>query len=189
MSPSSDVTKLLKKAQLGDRESLDQLLPLVYDELRAVARRQLSNERSDHTLQPTALVHEAYMRLLEQTEVDWSNRLHFFSIASQMMRRILVNHAVEKKAKKRGDGATILHLDDVIRLGEKKPEIDVVLLDETLRELARLDEVQARVVELRFFGGLTIEETAKVMEVSPATIKREWQMAKAWLKVQMKASR
>lgn len=187
VSSSSDVTKLLKKAQAGDRMSLDSLLPLVYDELRAVARRQLSNERSDHTLQPTALVHEAYMRLLEQTEVDWSNRLHFFSIASQMMRRILVNHAIEKKAKKRGDGATLLQLDEAISIGQKTPGLDVILLDETLQELARLDETQARVVELRFFGGLTIEETAKVLEVSPATIKREWQMAKAWLQVQMKA--
>lgn len=185
MSAAPDVTKLLKKAQAGDRNSLDSLLPLVYDELRAVARRQLSNERADHTLQPTALVHEAYMRLLEQTEVDWSNRIHFFSIAAQMMRRILVNHAVEKKAKKRGDGATLVQLDDAISIGEKLPGLDVVHLDETLQELARLDEMQARVVELRFFGGLTIEETAKVLEVSPATVKREWQMAKAWLKVQM----
>lgn len=184
---SSRVTELLKKAEAGDRDSLDKLLPIVYDELRAVAKRHLANERADHTLQATALVHEAYMRLLEQTEVNWNNRIHFFSIASQMMRRILVNHAIERNAKKRGDGATRIQLDDAVSLGKPDRELDVVLLDETLSRLAALDEQQAKVVELRFFGGLTIEETAKVLDISPATVKREWQMAKAWLQVQMKS--
>ena len=185
MSSRSEVTELLRKAQAGDRDSLDQILPVVYDELRAVARRQLSLERSDHTLQPTALVHEAYLRLLEQTQVDWQNRLHFFSIASQMMRRILVNYAVDRKAKKRGDGATHVQLDEAMSLGKAEAAIDLVLLDEVLERLTFLDERQARIVELRFFGGMTIEETASVMEISPATVKREWQMAKAWLQVQM----
>jgi RNA polymerase sigma factor (TIGR02999 family) len=159
---------------------------MVYDELRAVARRQLALERTDHTLQPTALVHEAYIRLLEQTQVDWQNRLHFFSIASQMMRRILVNYAVERKAKKRGDGATRVQLDDAASFGRPEETLDIVLLDEVLERLTKLDERQARIVELRFFGGMTIEETAAVLEISPATVKREWQMAKAWLQVQMK---
>lgn len=187
MSSRSEVTELLRKAQAGDRDSLDSILPLVYDELRAVARRQLALERSDHTLQPTALVHEAYLRLLEQTQVDWQNRLHFFSIASQMMRRILVNYAVDRKAKKRGDGATHVQLDDAMSLGNTESTVDLVLLDEVLERLTLLDEKQARIVELRFFGGMTIEETAAVMEISPATVKREWQMAKAWLQVQMQS--
>lgn len=185
MSSRSDVTELLKKAQAGDRDSLDGILPMVYDELRAVARRQLALERSDHTLQPTALVHEAYIRLLEQTKVDWQNRLHFFSIASQMMRRILVNYAVERNAKKRGDGATKVQLDDAASFGKSDETLDIVLLDQVLESLAKLDERQARIVELRFFGGMTIEETAAVLKISPATVKREWQMAKAWLQVQM----
>ena len=185
MSSRSDVTELLKKAQAGDRDSLDGILPMVYDELRAVARRQLALERADHTLQPTALVHEAYIRLLEQTQVDWQNRLHFFSIASQMMRRILVNYAVERNAKKRGDGATKVQLDDAASFGKPDETLDIVLLDQVLESLATLDERQARIVELRFFGGMTIGETAAVLEISPATVKREWQMAKAWLQVQM----
>jgi RNA polymerase sigma-70 factor (ECF subfamily) len=185
VSSRTDVTELLKRAQAGDRDSLDSILPMVYDELRAVARRQLALERSDHTLQPTALVHEAYIRLLEQTQVDWQNRLHFFSIASQMMRRILVNYAVERNAKKRGDGATKVQLDDAASFGKPDETLDIVLLDQVLESLATLDERQARIVELRFFGGMTIEETAAVLEISPATVKREWQMAKAWLQVQM----
>ena len=185
MSSRSDVTELLKKAQAGDRDSLDSILPMVYDELRAVARRQLALERSDHTLQPTALVHEAYIRLLEQTQVDWQNRLHFFSIASQMMRRILVNYAVERNAKKRGDGATKVQLDDAASFGKPDETLDIVLLDQVLESLEKLDVRQARIVELRFFAGMTIEETAAVLETSPATVKREWQMAKAWLRVQM----
>lgn len=185
MSSRSDVTELLKKAQAGDRDSLDSILPMVYDELRAVARRQLALERSDHTLQPTALVHEAYIRLLEQTQVDWQNRLHFFSIASQMMRRILVNYAVERNAKKRGDGATKVQLDDAASFGKPDETLDIVLLDQVLESLEKLDVRQARIVELRFFAGMTIEETAAVLEISPATVKREWHMAKAWLQVQM----
>jgi RNA polymerase sigma factor (TIGR02999 family) len=176
-----DITQLLRKAQTGDKNSLDELLPLVYNELRRIAERQLRNERDDHTLQATALVHEAYLRLIEQRSVDWGNRLHFFSIASEMMRRILVNYAIQRNAKKRGDGATRIALDEAVSLDAGR-DLDLVALDDALKRLAEFDQTQARIVELRFFGGLTIEETAGVLGVSDSTVKREWRMAKAWLK-------
>lgn len=184
MTEKTEVTQLLKKARNGDRESLDRLLPLIYDELRRVAANQLHRERADHTLQATALVHEAYLRLLDQREVDWQNRAHFFSIAAEMMRRILVNHAVQRNAQKRGDGATRLSLDEAISLPDEK-DFDLISLDEALKQLAEYDPTQARIVELRFFGGLTIEETAEVLGISDSTVKREWRMAKAWLKTQL----
>lgn len=179
-----DVTELLKEAGGGNRTALDELLPLVYDELRRVAQRQLAGERPDHTLQATALVNEAYLRLIEQHSVDWRNRAHFFSIAAEMMRRILVNHAINRKAQKRGDGETRLSLDEAISFSNER-EIDLVHLDEALTRLAQFDLDQARVVELRFFGGLTVEEVAEVMNVSAITIKREWRAAKAWLQSQL----
>ncbi|HEX8734096.1 MAG TPA: sigma-70 family RNA polymerase sigma factor [Pyrinomonadaceae bacterium] len=185
MNGKSDVTQLLNKAQNGDKESLDQLLPLIYDELRRVAANQLRAERENHTLQATALVHEAYLRLLEQREVDWQNRAHFFSIAAEMMRRILVNYAVQRNAKKRGDGVTRLSLDEAISFSTGESDLDLVSLDAALKRLAEFDEMQARIVELRFFAGLTIEEVAEVLEISESTIKREWKMAKAWLKTQL----
>jgi RNA polymerase sigma factor (TIGR02999 family) len=184
MAEKHEFTQLLKKAQKGDRDSLDRLLPVIYDELRRVAANQLQRERENHTLQATALVHEAYLRLLEQRDVDWRNRAHFFSIAAEMMRRILVNYAVQRGAQKRGDGAARLSLDEAVSVSDEK-DFDVVALDEALRELAAYDETQARIVELRFFGGLTIEETAQVMSVSDSTVKREWRMAKAWLKTKL----
>jgi RNA polymerase sigma-70 factor (ECF subfamily) len=184
MTEKQEVTQLLKKAQNGDRESLDLLLPVIYDELRRVASHQLQKERSDHTLQPTALVHEAYLRLLEQHEVDWQNRAHFFSIAAEMMRRILVNYAVRRNAQKRGLGAARLSLEEAISFSDEK-DFDLVALDDALKKLAEYDETQARIVELRFFGGLTIEETAEVLEISDSTVKREWRMAKAWLKTKI----
>ena len=159
-------------------------MPLVYNELRRIAGNQLKSEREDHTLQATALVHEAYLRLIEQRDVDWNNRLHFFSIAAEMMRRILVNYAVQRNAKKRGDGATKIALDEAISFSDEK-DFDFVALDEALKNLAEFDEKQARIVELRFFGGLTIEETAEILEISDSTVKREWRMAKAWLKSQL----
>ena len=180
----TDVTKLLNKAREGDKESLDQLLPVVYQELRYIAANQLRQERGNHTLQATALVHEAYLRLLEQREVDWRNRTHFFSIAAEMMRRILVNYAVQRKAQKRGDGATHISLDEAVSFGEQA-ELDIVLLDDALEKLAEFDPKQAKIVELRFFGGLTIEEVAEVLEVSDSFVKREWRMAKSWLKTQL----
>jgi RNA polymerase sigma factor (TIGR02999 family) len=184
MAQKPDVTQLLNKAQQGDKESLDQLLPLVYQELRRVAANQLQQERGNHTLQATALVHEAYLRLLEQREVDWRNRTHFFSIAAEMMRRILVNYAIQRKAQKRGDGATHISLDDALSYGEQS-DLDVVLLNDALEKLAEFDPQQARIVELRFFGGLTIEESAEVLGVSASLVKREWRMAKSWLKTQL----
>lgn len=185
MTGKSDVTQLLNKAQSGDKESLDKLLPLIYDELRRVAANQLRAERENHTLQATALVHEAYLRLLEQHEVDWQNRAHFFSIAAEMMRRILVNYAVQRNAKKRGDGVTRISLDDAISFSNDKEDLDLVSLDTSLKRLTQLDETQARIVELRFFGGLTVEEVAEVLGISESTVKREWKMAKAWLKTQL----
>jgi RNA polymerase sigma factor (TIGR02999 family) len=184
MTENQDVTQLLNKAQAGDKFALDELLPLVYNELRRIAGNQLRNERGDHTLQATALVHEAYLRLIEQREVNWNNRLHFFSIAAEMMRRILVNYAVQRNAQKRGDGAAKISLEDADSF-ESKPDFDLIALDEALKNLAKLDELQARVVELRFFGGLTIEETAEVLNISDSTVKREWRMAKSWLKAKL----
>ena len=184
MAEKYDVTQLLNKAQSGDRDSLDRLLPVIYDELRRVAANQLQRERSEHTLQPTALVHEAYLRLLEQREVNWQNRAHFFSIAAETMRRILVNYAVQRNAQKRGLGAARLSLEEALSFSDEK-DFDVVALDDALKQLAVYDELQARVVELRFFGGLTIEETADALAISDSTVKREWRMAKAWLKTKL----
>jgi len=184
MTEKQEVTQLLKKAQNGDRHSLDKLLPLIYDELRRVAANQLQKERADHTLQATALVHEAYLRLLEQREVDWQNRAHFFSIAAEMMRRILVNYAVQRNAQKRGDGAARLSLEEAVSFSDEK-DLDLVSLDDALKQLAEYDADAARIVELRFFGGLTIEETAEVLGISDSTVKREWRTAKAWLKAKL----
>jgi RNA polymerase sigma factor (TIGR02999 family) len=180
-----NVTRLLNDAKAGNRNALDELLPLVYDELRRVASRQLASERKNHTLQATALVHEAYLRLIGQHSVDWQNRLHFFSIAAEMMRRILVTHAIAKKAEKRGSGELTISLEDVVTFANKQ-DIDLVSLDDTLNELAKFDEQQAKIVELKFFGGLTNEEIAEVLGVSDSTVKREWRSAKAWLISRMK---
>ncbi len=177
---SMNLTQLLNSAQQGNKQALDELFPLVYDELRRVAEHQLRQERDGHTLQPTALVHEAYLRLIGQHSVDWRNRAHFFSIAAEMMRRILVNYAIERHAEKRGGHATKLALDEAVNFAEQR-EVDLVLLDEALTRLAVIDPTQSRIVELRFFGGLTIEEVAEVLELSDSTIKREWRVAKAWL--------
>ncbi len=184
MPERSDITHLLNKAQGGDKPALDELLPIVYQELRRVAENQLRAERDNHTLQATALVHEAYLRLLDQHTVDWRNRAHFFGLASQMMRRILVNYAVERNALKRGDGATRIALEDAIGEASGERELDLVMLDENLIRLAEFDPDAARIVELRFFGGLTVDETAEVLGVSPSTVTREWRSAKSWLKAQ-----
>ena len=177
---SHSVTQLFQRAQDGDHAALDELLPLVYKELKRIASRQLANERANHTLQATALVHEAYMRLIDQHSVDWSNRAHFFSIAAEMMRRILVNHAVSRKAQKRGEGETLLSLDQAIQFPNRQ-NLDLLLLDEALKRLTEFDPTQARIVEMRFFAGLTNEEVAQVLGVSDSTVKREWRSAKAWL--------
>ena len=181
---TKQITELLCRAQAGNRDALDELFPYVYRELRRVAARHLAGERSNHTLQPTALVHEAYIRLIDQHSVDWRNRAQFFSIAAETMRRILVNHAVEKKAQKRGSGETVLSLDELGDL-EKPVGVNLIALDEALKALAEFDERQAKIIELRFFGGLTIEETAEVLQISEATVNREWRSAKAWILGQM----
>lgn len=180
MSDLRSPTLLLKQAQSGNKAALDELLPLVYDELRRLAAYHLQRERSDHTLQPTALVHEAYLRLVDQRAVDWQNRAHFFGLAAEMMRRILVNHALARQAAKRGGHETRISLDEVLDWAEQR-EVDFVALDGALEKLTVLDPQQARIVELKFFGGLSVEEIATLLSISTATVKREWRMAKAWL--------
>ena len=175
-----DVTALLGDWSRGNRGALNQLLPLVYAELRRVAARQLRDERADHTLQPTALVHEAYMRLVDQRQVDWQNRVHFFGVSAQVMRRILVDHARRHSASKRGDGVRCVSIDEA-RDVAAADEIPILALDSALARLEKVDAELARIVELRAFGGLTIEETAHVLCISPSTAKRDWRTAKAWL--------
>jgi len=171
-----------------DKEELDKMMPAIYDELRRQAARYLRQERPGHTLQTTALIHEAYVRLVDQRNVQWQNRAHFFGIAAQMMRRILVDHARTKKRAKRGGSDIKVSLDDAA-VAVKGQDLDVVAVDEALSRLARIDEQQSRVVELRFFSGLTVEETAEVMGISPATVKRDWSMAKAWLHRELSGDR
>jgi RNA polymerase sigma factor (TIGR02999 family) len=180
-SPPSDVTRLLVDWQNGSAEALDQLMPLVYNELRAIANRYLSRERNDHTLQSTSLVHEAYVRMIDQRHVQWQNRAHFLGIAAQMMRRILVDHARHEHRLKRGGPLPSLSLDAAVAVATPAREIDLLALDEALDRLAAIDAQQSRLVELRFFSGLTIEEAAVALGVSPGTVKREWSTAKAWL--------
>jgi RNA polymerase sigma factor (TIGR02999 family) len=156
-------------------------MPVVYDELKKLAKSYLRKERSDHTLQPTALVHEAFLRLIDQNSVQWQNRAHFFGVAAQMMRRILTNYAIARKTDKRGGKSQHLSLEDVTGLAEHR-DLDLVLLDQALSDLESLDPRQSKIVELRFFSGLSIEETAEVLQISPATVKREWSTARVWLR-------
>lgn len=179
------VTQLLAAWSGGDAAALDALMPLVYDELRRVAGRQLASERGSHTLQPTALVNEAFLRLVDQTRASWKDRTHFYSVAAQIMRRILIDHARRRLAGKRGGGAETVSLDGVADWPEPR-DLDVILLDEALTELATFDPRQSRVVELRFFAGLSVEETAEALQLSTATVKREWRMARAWLVRQLR---
>jgi RNA polymerase sigma factor (TIGR02999 family) len=177
-----DITRLLREWQGGSAEALQRLIPLVYDELHTLASRYLSGERQDHTLQTTALVNEAYLKLAGQRQ-DWQSRAHFFGIAAQLMRRILVDHARRDRRVKRGGGAPHLSLDDADPPSAPPPvdAVDAYGLDQALSRLEALDPQQGRIVELRFFGGMTIEETAEVMGISSATVKREWAVARAWL--------
>jgi RNA polymerase sigma factor (TIGR02999 family) len=175
-----NITGLLARYGRGDKESLDELMPIVYDELRRQAARYLRREKAGHTLQTTALIHEAYVRLVDQRNVQWQNRAHFFGIAAQMMRRILVDHARSKQRVKRGGSEIRVSLSDAT-VAVKGQDLDVVALDEALERLGQIDEQQSRVVELRFFSGLSVEETAAVMGISKSTVKRDWSMAKAWL--------
>ncbi|MGI8786193.1 MAG: sigma-70 family RNA polymerase sigma factor [Pyrinomonadaceae bacterium] len=188
MPESSDVTILLNRISEGDGKAPETLLPLVYGELRKLAHAYLQNERPDHTLQATALVHEAYIRLVDWEKVSWQNRAHFFAVAANVMRRILVDHAREKKAQKRDFGQK-LSLDEAVSFPiQNRREVNLIALDDALLKLSKFDETQSKIVELRFFGGLTIEETAHALKISPATVKREWTIAKTWLFREIKHS-
>jgi len=185
MNTAGDVTQLLSLWASGDRAALESLMEAVYGELRHLAHAYLRRERPGNTLQSTALVHEAYLRLIDQKSVTWQNRAHFFGIAASMMRRILVDHARSRKASKRGAGISNLTLDDAVA-GSGPRDLNLIVLDQALEHLARIDPQQSRIVEFRFFAGLSIEDTAEALNISPATVKREWAIAKAWLYREMK---
>jgi RNA polymerase sigma-70 factor (ECF subfamily) len=180
--PQHEVTQLLQDWNQGDTTALDKLIPIVYDELRRQAANYMRRERAGQSLQTTALVHEAYLRLVGQRAVEWQNRNHFFAIAAHLMRRVLVDHARQHQAVKRGGAELKLQPLDDAEAAVDGEDIDLVALDEALERLALLDEQQSRVVELRFFSGLSVEETAEVLKVSTRTVKREWRSAKAWLR-------
>jgi RNA polymerase sigma factor (TIGR02999 family) len=180
MASAHDVTALLGEWSRGNRDALNELLPKVYAELRRIADRQFRMERANHTLQPTALVNEVYLRLVDQRQVDWQNRAHFFGVAANVMRRILVDHARRHSASKRGDGVRCVSIDEAKDVAAPK-ELPVLALDHALDRLETVDAELAKIVELRAFGGLTIEEAAHVLGVSPSTAKRDWRTAKAWL--------
>ena len=182
MTPSpNEVTQLLVAWGNGDQEARDQLMPLVYAELHRLAHRHIKRERPGHTLQTSALVNEAFVRLVDQREVQWQSRGHFFSIAAQMMRRILVDYARKRRFAKRGGNQLQVTLNEDI-VAAKQRSADVILLDDALKQLAEVDERKSKVVELKFFGGLSIEETAETLGVSPGTVMRDWTLAKAWLR-------
>jgi RNA polymerase sigma-70 factor, ECF subfamily len=181
----SEVTVLLDELNAGSETAPDKLLPLVYDDLRRLARAYFANEKKEHTLQATALVHEAYIRLVNWENVSWQNRAHFFAVAADVMRKILIDHARRKNAQKRDGGQKIL-LDEAVSFSNEK-ELDLLKLDEALKTLEKLDGRQARIVELRFFGGLSIEETAYVLKISETTVKREWTFAKAWFQRELQS--
>lgn len=176
----TDVTQLLLDWNAGDQAALAELMPLVYAELRQIAARQLRRERHEHTLQPTALVHEAWLRLVQTKRLTWQNRAHFLGVAAELMRRILVDHARRRSAGIRGGGETRLALDEALDVAQPR-EVALLALDDALTSLAALDPRQSRIVELKYFGGLEIDEIAEVLGISPATVKRDWQWARAWL--------
>jgi RNA polymerase sigma factor (TIGR02999 family) len=188
MGPSpEEITVLLAQFAKGDEGAISKLLPLVYDELHRLAASYMRRERPDHTLQPTALVNEAYLKLLEQHDANWQNRAHFFGVAAQLMRRILIDHARGHLRAKRGAGQKVA-LDEALAFSEEQSG-ELVALHEALERLEKLDARQGRIVELRFFGGLTLEETASVLDISPKTVERDWQVAKAWLNMELKEGR
>ena len=178
---SQNITHLLKEWSNGDERALNELTPLVYEELRQQAARYMRKERAGHSLQATALINEAYLRLIDVKNVQWQNRAHFFAIAANLMRRILVDHARKRDAEKRGGSQVLLTLDDAFA-GQKPSDVDLLAIDQALTKLAALDSQQARVVELRFFSGLTVEETATALNVSARSVKRDWSVARAWLR-------
>ena len=180
MEPQGELTELLNASAVGDREAFDQVFPVVYSKLRRIAHRRMQHERADHTLSTTALVHEAYLKLVDLDRIQYKGRTHFFAVAAQAMRNILVSYAYRRKAIKRGGDQAKLPLDDVVVMSEARAE-EVLALDEALQQLKQLDERRHQVVECRFFGGMSIEETATALEISPATVKRDWNLARAWL--------
>ena len=181
LAPRENVTQMLVNWGGGDADAAARLMPLVYDELRQLAQKYLHRERPDHTLQATGLVHEAYLRLVDQTAATWQNRAHFFGVAAAVMRRILVDYARSHRAEKRGGTREKIILDEAAMPAAER-SVDLIALDDALKDLVTFDPRQSQIVELRFFGGLSIEEVAEVLEVSPRTVKREWRLAKAWLR-------
>ncbi len=179
--PPSDVTALLLAWGRGESEARERLIPLVYAELRRIAAGAMAAERRDHTLEPTALVHETYLKLIRQADVPWQNRAHFFGVAARLMRQVLVDHARVHGAQKRGGGEPRLTLDSALAAVAGRNEVELLALDDALTELSRIDEAQCQIVELRFFGGLSVPETAEALGISPATVKRDWAIARAWL--------
>lgn len=188
MASSLEITQLLHQVSAGQRDALDNLLPLVYDELRHIAQGQLRRERVGHTLNTTALVHEAYLKLCDQDRVDWQNRAHFFAVAAQAMRRILVDYARHRNREKRGGGVAKVSFEEGMGLFSDDQSEALLALDEALQRLEAINDRHGRVVECRFFGGLTIEETATALDISTATVARDWQMARAWLKREMQTT-
>ncbi|MEW6729923.1 MAG: sigma-70 family RNA polymerase sigma factor [Acidobacteriota bacterium] len=180
MTTPTEVTKLLLDWNRGDQAALDKLMPIVYQELRRLAMLRLRQERPDHTLQATALVNELYLQLTDWKNIDWKNRAHFFGVAAQLMRNILVDHARNRLAAKRGGDRKRLLIENLDALSPRQ-DIDLIALDDALTRLAAIDSQQSRIIELRYFGGLTIEETAVILNLSPATVKREWNLARTWL--------
>jgi RNA polymerase sigma factor (TIGR02999 family) len=183
----SPVTEVLRQARSGDQDALNRLMVLVYEELHALAHRKLSFEGTGHTLQTTALVHEAYLKLVDQRDVEWQNRAHFFAVAAIAMRRILVNHAESRRAAKRGGGAVVVPLDEVSLAAGEIQDDQILALDEALNRLAQFNERGARVVEYRFFGGLGYDEISTTMGLSPITVRRSWETARAWLRRELES--
>jgi len=184
--PIGDATLILERAARGEAGAAEDLIPLVYDELRALGRRFLGRERPDHTLQPTALVHEAFLRLVDQSRVDWKGKTHFRAIAARQMRRVLVDHWRAHRAVKRGKGWAKVTLEGAVSPG-RGPDYEALDLEEALQELSRLNERHARIVELRFYGGLTLEEVGEALGLSPKTVEKDWRMARAWLQQHLTA--
>lgn len=185
---SNEVENLLASLSQGDHAAAERLLPVLYQELKAIANQHMRNERADHTLQATALVHEAYLKLVDQSRVHWQGKAHFCAVASNIMRRILVDHARTKNAAKRGKGAHRISLDEQLLEGNPEANVDLVELDELLNKLAALNPRHAKIVEMRYFAGMTVEETAAALDVSVSTVKGDWRMAKAWLTARLQDS-
>ena len=185
--PANDLTQLLVSWSEGNKDALDKLVPLVYAELRRIARRYMGRESPGHTLQTSALINEAYVKLVDRRNVQWQNRAHFFAVSAQVMRHILIDHARSRHYAKRGAGARKISLDETAVLSDQRAA-DLVALDDALNALAQIDPRKSRIIELRFFGGLSIEETAEIMKIAPVTVTREWRAARAWLRREMSSN-